>query len=485
MILLTLPPFKEGVRSTRWGYTAEVKTTLYLPFFLAYTTALLEKNGFEVDLKDAVADPMSNEQFIGYVKKKNPELFITEISTITSKTDLEMMKKIKEEVGCKIALAGPHATALANEILKFHKQVDFILLGEYEFTALELARNLNKPEEYKKIRGLAFRIGKKIILNERRPLIENLDLLPFPARHFLPMEKYNEGFAEYPNQQMISSRGCPFHCVFCVYPQVFYNHKIRVRSAKNVVDEMEFLIKKYKPREIYFDDDTFTIIPEHVLDICKEIKERGLNVRWSCMGHANITENVLKAMVDAGCVGIKFGVETASPKVMKEIKKSLNLRDVENFVKLAKKYGIKTHATYMIGLPGDTKQTIEETLKFAISLGTESFQVSIATPFPGTEFYEMVKKNNWLITDDFSRYDGNKEAVVSYPWLSKEEIDKEFKKAKSLLSKFDFCLFKSYMKRAYTDKGLFGAFSFFLRKLPNYSARLLRKQFFKLRIHKG
>jgi radical SAM superfamily enzyme YgiQ (UPF0313 family) len=484
MILLALPPFKEGVRSTRWGYTTEAKTTLYVPFFLAYATSLLEKNGFEVDLVDAVASSMDKKEFVKYVRKRNPELLVMEMSTLTSKFDLELAKTIKEEVACKIAFTGPHATVLTEKILQ-HPYVDFVLRGEYEFTLLELAKKLRTPRSDKTIKGLAFRLGTKVILNKSRPLIANLDLLPFPARHFLPMEKYNEGFAARPNQQMITSRGCPFKCVFCVYPQVFYNHKVRTRSAKNVVDEMEFLIENYEPKEIYFDDDVFTIIPNHVLAVCQEIKKRRLDIAWSCMGHALVSERVLKAMVKAGCVGIKFGVETASPLVMKKIKKFLNLEAVKDFVTKAKKYGLRTHATYMIGLPGDTKETIEQTLKFAVSLGTDSFQVSIATPYPGTEFYERAKRNGWLVTDDFGRYDGNKESVISYPWLTKEEIDREFKKAKDLISTFDLGVYAHYFQRVYEDRGILGVCSFLIRKSPSYLLRLIRKQLFKLRIRKA
>lgn len=397
---------------------------------------------------------------------------------------MELLARIKNEVGCKIAVCGPHATALSKEILLNNEHVDFVLNGEYEFTTLELVKKLDKEKNYGRIKGLTFRKGRKVIKNPPRPLIKNLDILPWPARHLLPMGKYNEGFAEYPNQQMISSRGCPFHCIFCVYPQVFYNHTIRLRSAVDVVDEMEFLLDKYKPKEIYFDDDSFTIIPKHVTNICNEIIKRGLDIQWSCMGHANLSYDLLKLMVRSGCVGIKFGVESGSQDVLKKMGKPLDLRMVKKFVENCKKLGLKTHATYMVGLPFETKADMEKTLRFALELGTDSFQISIATPYPGTAFYKMVKENGWLVTNDFSKYDGNKEAVVSYPHLTKEEIDEAFRKGKDILAKFDTKLFTEYIKRAYEYKGVFGAVSFVLRKAPSYAFRLIRKQFFKLKIHK-
>jgi radical SAM superfamily enzyme YgiQ (UPF0313 family) len=482
MILLALPPFKEGSRSGRWPSTSKVKNFyfLYPPWFLAYSAALLEKDRVEVDLVDAVAQDMDNDQFVEYVIKKSPELLIAETSTITIDRDMQLMKRIKEEVGCKIALAGPHVTALCPETMAKYAFIDFVLIGEYELTVLELVRKLG-IERYGTIKGLAYRDGNKIVVNERRPLIPDLDALPFPARHFLPMEKYNEAFAEVPNQQMITSRGCPFGCIFCVWPQVLFERKVRLRSAKSIVDEMQMLIEKYKPKEIYFDDDSFTLNRKHVVEVCEEIKKRGLETPWSCMGDARLPLEVLKTMKDAGCVGIKFGVESASPKVLKEIKKSLNIDDVVKFNKVAKDLGFKTHATYTLGHPADTKKTIDHTLRFAVTLGTDSFQISIATPLPGTEFYNWAKQNKYLVTEDFSKYDGNSGAVVSYPWLSKKEIDDAFKKSIALTTKFDFGLVKYFARYAYDKGGARGLLAFVGKEGPGYAKRMINKKIFKMK----
>jgi radical SAM superfamily enzyme YgiQ (UPF0313 family) len=482
MILLTYPPFKEGGRSWRWSSTFKTKHIyfLYPPWFLAYSAALLERENIDVNLIDAVATDMDDNAFVNYVNKINPELLVAETSTMTISNDLQLMKRIKDEIGCKIALTGSHVTALCNEIFSSSPFIDFILLGEYEMTLLELAKKLHSGK-FQNILGLAFMQQNKIKINEGRPLISDLDSLPFPARHFLPMDRYNEASARVPNQQMISSRGCPFQCVFCVMPQVFYNHTVRYRSPSNVVDEMELLIEDYKPKEIYFDDDSFTLNSQHVLGICKEIKNRSLDIQWSCMGHAKINENVLKEMVNVGCVGIKFGVETVSPNVQDTIKKRLNIEEIKNFVNMAKKYKLRTHATYMLGLPGDTKESMERNLRFAISLGTDKFQISIATPYPGTEFYEWAKANKYLVTEDFRQYDGNKGAVISYPNLSKEEIDDAFKKALNLTSKFDWGIAKRLIQQEYEKQGPIRVIPFLARESFAYSKRLLQKQIFSLK----
>jgi len=479
MILLAYPPFEEGGRSFRWSGTSQVKNVYfsYPPWFLAYSTALLERENIDVNLIDAATTDMSNKDFIKYVNKIDPEILISEVSTITIKNDLDIMKRIKEKIGCKIALTGSHVTALCDDILRKNNFIDFILLGEYELTVLELAKKL-KSGKFSNISGLAFRKGKNFKINKPRPLIENLDMLPLPARHFLPMDRYNEAFAQLPNQQMLSTRGCPFRCVYCVLPQIFYNHKVRYRSPEKILDEMEILIEEYKPKEIYFDDDSFTLNSRHILGICKEIKKRKIDIPWSCMGHAMISEDVLKKMVNTGCVGVKFGVETASPRVQKSIKKGLNLKQIKKFVKIAKKYKLRTHATYILGLPGDTKETMRETLKFAVTLGTDKFQISIATPYPGTEFYRMAKQNGYLVTEDFSKYDGNKEAVISYPDLPKEEIDKVFRESLNLTSKFDIGIAKCLLQQELSKRGFINFIPFFFKEASAYTGRLLRKHLF-------
>jgi radical SAM superfamily enzyme YgiQ (UPF0313 family) len=482
MILLTYPPFKEGGRSFRWSGTSETKGSnfFYPPWYLAYSAAILEKDNIPVDLIDAVATGMDNNSFVKYVDKKNPELLIAEVSTLTINKDLQLMRRIKKDIGCKIALTGSHVTTLCKEILSKNPFIDFILFGEYELTVKDLANKL-QTKNYNNILGLAFRQNDKIKINKRRPLIENLDELPLPARHFLPMDKYNEAFAEVPNQQMLSSRGCPYQCVFCVLPQIYYNRRVRYRSPKNVINEMQLVVEEYKPKEIYFDDDSFTLNSQHVLGICKEIKNCNLDVQWSCMGHAKINEKILREMVDSGCVGVKFGVETASPVIQDKIKKRLNLDEIKNFVKLAKKFKLRTHATYTIGLPGDTKETIKQTLKFAANLNTDSMQISIATPYPGTEFYNWCESNGYLITKDFSRYDGNKEAVVSYPDLSKKDIDEMFKKSLDLVSRFNSGMIKCFLLDAFKNGGFKGLITFTLKEGTFYTARLLRKHLFILK----
>jgi radical SAM superfamily enzyme YgiQ (UPF0313 family) len=309
-----------------------------------------------------------------------------------------------------------------------HRCIDIIARGEYEHTVLELARALRDKRNLAQVRGLTFRRNDDVLLNPDRLRVGDLDSLPFPARDYFDWRKYHEpGYYALPWITMISSRGCPFRCTFCSWPQTMYGHKYRVRSARNVVDEMELCVKKYRPGEIFFDDDTFTIGKKRVLDICRQILDRRLRVVWSCMGRTDtVDEEMLTEMRKAGCRKIKFGVETGSPTLMADIKKGLDLDKVTEAFRVARAVGMEVHGTFMIGLPGETRDTVRETVDLACSIPMDSIQFSIATPFPGTEFYRQCADNRWLVTENWEDYDGNFGSVVSYPQLSKVEIEELF-----------------------------------------------------------
>ncbi|RLG10642.1 hypothetical protein DRN69_08740 [Candidatus Pacearchaeota archaeon] len=464
-----------GVRAgSRWAHKRNKKRDLYyypFPFFLAYATAVLEKEGYNVFLKDYLTLELTEEEFLNDLKEKKPDIFVAEVSTPSFKNDIAICKKIKEVINCKIILCGPHVTVFPKETLKEYKFIDYILIGEYEYTLKELIDKLINKKSIKNILGLGYRDRGKIIFNKRRPLIQNLDELPFPARHFLPMERYNDSFCRnYPCIQLISSRGCPYRCIFCLEPNVIYgNPGFRVRSAKNVVDEIAYVIEKYGAKEVYFDDASFTIGKQRVLEICKEIKCRHLKIKWSCMADAiNPDEEMLREMSNAGCVAIKFGVESADEKILKNISKVTNLEKTKQVVKLCRKYGIKTHATYMFGLPGETKETIKKTINYALNLGTNSAQFSIAVPFPGTPFYNLAKKERWLTQENWEQFDGNRSYAINHPNLSKEELYAALIYAqnrfwKRLAFKPDEVFY--FLKRTYNMEGFFKTLRISLEKI--------------------
>lgn len=453
-VFLGNAPWREGDRigiraGSRWPFTSkcEGKVPGYLPFpfFLAYATAVLEENNVEVNLVDALAEGYDNEEFVSELGKFDPDLVLLETSTPSIYVDLEIAKRIKERFGCEIALAGPHASVMYTDIMR-EDFVDYILVGEYEYTLLDLVKHLEKGGNLREVKGLVYRENEEMKVNERRPLIENLDDIPWPARHFLPMYSYNDNFAGMikPNTQIWASRGCPFGCIFCLWPKVMYgSKKYRVRDPVKVVDEMGWLIDKYKFKSIFFDDDTFNIGKKRVIALANEIKERGIDVPWSIMASAQtMDKEMLEAMKKAGLVSLKYGVESGDQEILNRAKKGLDLNKLRDVVKTTKEMEIKTHLTFMFGLPGETWDTVRKTINFAFERDPDSIQFSICTPFPGTDYFEWVDKNGFLLTKDWYKYDGATTAVIRTEKMDKEDLEKAREMAiktwKKYRSKKDF-----------------------------------------------
>jgi len=469
-----------GIRAgSRWAHTRRIKSELKyvpFPFNMAYSAAVLEKNNVEVAVIDTLAEEMREPEFLERVKKFSPDLVVMECSTPSINIDYQNAKKVKELVGCKIAFVGNHSSALPKEVLK-NDAVDFALIGEYDYTLRDLALNFGDEKNYSKILGLVLKDRNGVHVNERRPLIKTLDELPLPARHLFKMEKYNETFCEHhPNVQILTSRGCPFNCIFCLEPWVKYGPVYRARSVPLVLKEIRMLIDKYKPKEIYFDDSTFTVSEKRTMDLCDGIIENGFGIPWSCMTTSSCirSREMLEKMKNAGCERIKIGLESADENVLRQIGKPYNLEHVRKALRWAKELGIGMHLTFMIGLPNETKESIKNTMKFVQSLAKEglvfSMQTSIATPFPGTKFYEMALKNNWLTADSWSSYDGCRLGVISYPELTSEEIiqlKNEIDKAWRYSSVPSSLLVKK-TKRLMRQRGVFTGSVLAFKKAINY-----------------
>lgn len=437
------PNGRLGVRAgSRWPWSHKKlsdndtkPSNVPFPFFLAYCTSYLEKNGHDVLLVDAIASGMSESDFLKKIKKFKPDMVILETSTPSIDWDLKIGRKIKNENKCILAFSGPHTSVLGEDIIKKNKFVDFCFIGEYEDTALKLVNTLKNPENYVKIKGLIFQKDGEII-NTGRPDLIDLNLLPWPSRKYTDIYSYSDAIfpgMPTPDVQMWASRGCPFGCVFCLWPKVMYgNLKYRVRDTKDVVDEMEFLVKTYRFKSIYFDDDTFDIGKQRILSICNEIKKRPIlkNLKWMVMARADTCDyEMLKAMKDAGLYGIKYGVESGDKQILKNINKKLDLNKVKKTVEMTKKLGIKVHLTFTFGLPGETWKTIEKTISFSHKLNPDSVQFSITTPFPGTKFFEDLDKEGRILTKDWSKYDGALNCVYSLPNLTPEDLQLALKKA--------------------------------------------------------
>ncbi|HDI46267.1 MAG TPA: radical SAM protein, partial [Candidatus Methanomethylia archaeon] len=275
----------------------------------------------------------------------------------------------------------------------------------------------------KEIKGIAFRDEGKVIVTPPRPLIQNLDEIPFPARHLLPMDKYTVLGQQTVIGHVMSSRGCPFRCIFCSSSRIF-GRVWRGRSPKNVVDEIEELCDKWKAKHIEFADDTFTLNMKRAEEISKEIIRRGLDIFWACGARVDtLRRELVQWMKKAGCHVIYIGVESGSQRILNLLKKGIRLEQVIKAVKWLKEAGMEITASYVIGTPGETKEEVERTIKFAVKLDTDFAQFTAMTPYPGTEVYEYAKREGLLLTNDWSKFTTIK-PVMRTKELSAEEIEK-------------------------------------------------------------
>lgn len=401
------------------------------PTFLAYAAAVLEDEGLDVELIDCRPFYLD----VGYLREKidaRVGLVVLQTSTPTIEDDIETAGALKAgNPGLKVALVGPHVTIFDEEILRARPEIDFVARGEYDYTIRDLALCLKTGGDLSSIEGLSFRRNGGVVRNKARPLIEELDLLPFPAHHFLPVEKYYEPlFIGRPALRLITSRGCPYKCTFCAWPEVMYGRRVRTRSPLNVADEIEFLKKRYGIKQFYFDDDTFIIDKRRVGAICDEIMRRGIKLPWDCLGRVDTVDlNLLQKMAKAGCAMIRYGVETSSQPILDNCKKGIKTEQVAQAFRLTRQAGIRSHATVMFGLPGESPASIEATIEFILKLNPDYVQFSIATPYPGTEFYQEAAGKGWLIAKRWSDFDPVSNAVVQYPGLGKREIESAIRTA--------------------------------------------------------
>jgi magnesium-protoporphyrin IX monomethyl ester (oxidative) cyclase len=399
---------------------------------IAYVAALLERQ-HEVCIIDAPTEGwrnleeidekryrlgLTNKEISARIKQWSPDLVVITVPfSGWSKTAFDVAsaaKSINKDI--TTVLIGLHPSARPVDCL-MHPNIDFVVIGEPEQTVFELASVLEqgKTEDLKKVRGIAFVKNGKTVITPPRPAIQDLDSLPFPARHLLPMEAYFAAVKENPVRgeirkpwaAMITSRGCPYNCVFCTIHTVM-GKKWRARSPENVVDEIEQLVHTYHVKQIDFSDENMTLEKKRMEAICDLIVKRGLDIEWYAPNGVRadtLDENLLKKMKASGCKKIRVAPESGVQRVVDQIiKKNLSLKEVEKAVVLSKKVGIKVGCFFVIGLIGETKKDIEETINYAYKLrrlGADSFIFSIATPQYGTELYEQAKRGGFL-SDRFS-----------------------------------------------------------------------------------
>ena len=402
------------------------------PLGIAYVASALEKSGQQVEILDAPALKLNADEVVKHVLKGSFDIVGITAMTPTIRSAIEVAKKIKDqEKSIIVILGGAHATVLPEKTLEMFPEINFIIVGEGEVTTPELIEKLEKGKSLKDISGIAYKDNGKIILNPRRPVVENLDELPMPAYHLLPIGKYRPHpphGKRLPYMALITSRGCPFRCTFCSKP--VHGTKYRAKNAVSIIEEIKFLKDKYGIREILFYDDSFTIDKQRIINLCDEMIKNKIDLPWSCETRVNLVDKeLLSKMKKAGCYIISYGVESGNQEILDNIKKDITIEQIRNAFKLTHEEGIDTVSYFMLGCPGETEQTMKQTIDFAKNLNTNFAQFSICTPFPGTELADLVKEEiDWnklsYVSDSSDRI-----PVILSEHLNEEQLKKYYSKA--------------------------------------------------------
>lgn len=430
-IYLLNPPFVKGfVRCGRWQGAAARSGGMDYPKWLAYATALLGETS-KTKLVDAPARKMDIENVVRDAKDFRPNLIVIESNFSSLHSDINSAALLKQNTGAQTIFVGPPASQYSDLILE-NEGVDIVARFEYDFTIREIAESMESNCDLKGIKGISYRENGKIIHNSNRDLStsEDLEKIPFVSEIYkkqLNIFDYFLSQSLYPEVQIFAGRGCPQRCTFCSWPVTLMGRKYRTRSALNIASEFEYIQDELpKVREIFIEDDTFTISSKLVRAFCEEIRKRKIDISWSCNARADLDYETMREMKRAGCRLVIVGYESGSDEILKTIRKGVTTQQMKDFTRDAKRARILIHGDFIFGLPGETKETANKTKRFIKELKPNILQVAVATPIPGTEFYNWSKKNNHLIYNDLEESidsRGYQKCIISYPEFSKKDIE--------------------------------------------------------------
>ncbi len=408
-LFLNPPSFEgfDGGAGSRWPASREIESYWY-PVWLCYPAGMLPDS----KVLDAPPHKVSIEQCVQTAR--DFELLVLYTSTPGFPVDLKMAEMMKDaNPKLKVAFVGPPVTVEPEKCLNEGKAIDFVVRREFDYQIAGYAQG--KPLE--DLPGVSFRKNGGFVHNPEGAAIENLDELPWVSKVYkrdLDITRYNVPFLLNPYISFYTTRGCPALCTFCLWPQTHSGHRWRLRSTDDVVNEVRYALEQFPNiKEIFFDDDTFNYRKDRTLELCAKLKK--LNFTWSCTSRVTTDYDTLKAMKDAGARLLIVGYESGEAQILKNIKKGATVEMAERFTANAKKLGLVIHGDYIIGLPGETPQTIRKTIDFAKRMDTETIQVSIAAPYPGTEFYDYLK-NNSLISINGSMHDGTGHQLPNFSY---------------------------------------------------------------------
>jgi hopanoid biosynthesis associated radical SAM protein HpnJ len=417
-LFLNPPSFEgfDGGAGSRYQARREVKSFWY-PTWLAQPAALIPDS----KLIDAPADGIGTEEALNAAIQY--DLVIIHTSTPSLRNDLAFVEELKaRKPEATVGLVGAHVAVLPEETLQACQSLDFVARKEFDFTIKEIAEGRQLSESI----GISYRDRERnaIVHRPERPLLTNMNELPFVVNVYkrdLTIENYYIGYLKHPYLSLYTGRGCFSRCIFCLWPQTIGGNRYRVRSPEHVFAEMKLATGLFPHvKEFFFDDDTFTDNRPRAEEIARKLKTLGIT--WSCNAKANVPYETLKVMRECGLRLLLVGFESGNQQILNSIRKGIRVDRAREFVKNCKQLGIKIHGTFILGLPGETRQTMRQTMEYARELDVDTIQVSLAAPYPGTELYARALANGWLKTSELIDSLGIQEAALEYPDLTRDEI---------------------------------------------------------------
>ena len=416
-LFLNPPSFEgfDGGAGARYQARREIRS-FWFPTWLAQPAAMIPTS----KLIDAPADDLSLDEVLR--RARGFELCVIHTSTPSFENDAKVAGALKEQnPDMKIGFVGAHVAVLPEESLKRAPMLDFIGREEFDYTLKEVAEGRPLAE----IAGLSFRKGEEIVHNPDRMLIDDMDALPSVLdvyKRDLVIKNYYIGYLKHPYLSLYTGRGCPARCSFCLWPQTVGGHVYRTKSAKAVIAEMARAKEMFpEVKEFFFDDDTFTADLTRAAEIAKGLGKLG--IMWSCNSRANVPYEYLKTFKENGLRLLLVGYESGNQQILNNIKKGVRTDIAKQFTKDCQKLGIVIHGTFILGLPGETAETIEESIKYACELNVDTIQVSLAAAYPGTELYRQAMTNKWYDEDTLVRMDGTQASAIEYPHLKAAAIE--------------------------------------------------------------
>lgn len=429
-ILFVNPPSPDGriyIRDIDRSGRYSREDTIWPQSNLAYLAAAVSDR-YSVDLVDCIALRMDWAEFTHYVNNKKPRYIVTNVISSIVSNDIRA-GAIAHEAGARAIAIGPHVTALPAESLQKYPELDYVIIGEAEESLRELIDAIEDTGPLDTIRGIGFKKSDgTICVTEKRPPLEDLNTLKYPRHDLLPLEKYVLPMIGKKYTFVMTSRGCPFNCIFCRSP-VMWGKKVRKRNPDNIIGELKEL-KKIGVDNIIFHSDTFTLDRKWTMDLCQKMIDEKLNIRWIANSRANtVDKELLTLMKTAGCWMIAYGFESGSQEILDRARKEITIEQIQNAARWTDEAGIKVWGYFIIGLPGETQETIDQTIELAKKLPLYIANFAIGAPYPGTEFFSTAKANNWLLSEDWEKYDQNYSAVVSYENFSADDVVHGVRKA--------------------------------------------------------